>query len=712
MKGCRIQEKSCLKKKAVTIALLVLMSASFMFVPLSLVLGQLGVNIYLVNPQEEGVVGQKVNLQGTIDTTNSEYQIWFDKELVASHNSEGYYVNANFTIPKLPGADYIITLRDVSKNVNATYPFSILIAYYIEALAPSPPTQLQEGSDVVLNVTLTGVQSGTVYYANVTVELPTALNTSYSRLIKLTTPSQATVANAQATYPGTAFQPEGSLTNYAGSYIVYFNKTQLLAVDQFFVGFTDLSEYHRDQTVTIRAIGYQPDENATISITYSITGTSVHSETLTASSEGIISSAWTVPSDALIGDYNITITPESTPKLISDSQLFTVPGYPVKVRTLNLAGAPVPQIVVEALDQATNTIYNGTSGNDGIASLNLERANHAMSAFWKGVKVGEMSASITEESTFDFTCELINIKISVKDKNGNLIPFVNLDITYQYVTTKEGLTKTGRASDQTNLSGTSTLNSTLPRISYTINASLYGIVFNTGNNTVTGLPVQPIPEVIILCPSRILTLKILDYNLAAIPNARIELVEVTSGLFHGAITDTAGTVTVEVTFGKYRLRVYTDNIQLNEAHALIEVFSDTQSEIRCSLYNIQVSVAVVDYFEQPIPNINVTLHGPGIGTRSAMTQTDGTTTFSKVIGGNIQIIMYPTGMESSYEAVNLQIEEPTTIQIKMAKYILIGPFLIETSALATFIIILLAIILFVSIEVYRRKRAKTANSES
>jgi hypothetical protein len=149
---------------------------------------------------------------------------------------------------------------------------------------------------------------------------------------------------------------------------------------------------------------------------------------------------------------------------------------------------------------------------------------------------------------------------------------------------------------------------------------------------------------------------------------------------------------------------------LNET--VIEVFSDTQSEIRCSLYNIQVSVMVVDYFKQPIPNINVMLHGPGIGTRSATTQTNGITTFSNVIGGNIQIVTYPAGMENSYEAVNLHIEEPTAIQIRMAKYILIGPFLIESSVLATFIIILLAIILFVSIEVYRRKRAKPANSET
>jgi hypothetical protein len=698
-----------LKKKA-AFALLLLMSVAFLFMPLSLVVGQLGVNIYLVNPEDEGVVGQAVNLQGTIDTTNGEYEIWFGKKLVVSNSSEGYYVNTNFSIPDLSEGDYTITLRDVKKNVNATYPFTVLMAYYIEAVEPASPKQLQEGSDVVLNVKLTGAQSGTSYYANVTVKLPSPLSTSYSRVVELSVSSQEKVATAQVTYPHDAFQPEGSLTNYTGSYKVYFNETQQLAEDQFFVGFTDLSAYHRGQAVAIRAIGYQPDENATISIKYEETRVTVHSGTVTASSEGVINSSWTVPSDALIGDYNITITPETTDKPVPDSQLFTVPGYAVKIRTLNLAGEPVPQIVVEARDQATGRIYNGTSGSDGVALLNLEKGNHTLSAFWNGVKVGEIQVAVTGENTFDLTCELTNLKITVQNEEGNRIPFVNLDITYQYVTTKGSSSKTGHASGQTDLSGTFTLKSILPGISYNVNASLYGMVFNAGNNTVAGLPAQPVSEVTILCPSRTLTLKIVDYNLEAIPNARIEMFEVTSGLFHGARTDTAGTVTVEVTFGKYRLRVYKDDILLNEI--VIEVFSDTQRDIRCSLYNIQVSVKVVDHFEQPVPNINVMLNGPEIGTRSATTHSDGTTTFNNVIGGKMQIIAYPEGVEGSYEAVSLRVEEPTEIQIKLAKYILLGPFLIESSALATFIVILLAILMFVSIEVYRRKRAKPAKSGS
>lgn len=694
-----------MKKKA-AVTLLTLMVVALLFMPLAQVLGQLGVSILLASPQEEGIVGQEVNIQGTIETSNGEFRIYFGDNIVVSGNSDGFYVNSNFTIPELQGGNYEIKLNDVTRNLNDSIPFTILTAYKIEAAEPSAPALLQEGSDVVLNVRLTGIQSGISYAANVTVELPEPLNTRYSLTVELTTSSQGAVATGQVTYPASLFQPEGSHTNYTGTYKVYLNTTESLAESEFFVGFTDKSEYHRDQVVTIRAIGYQPDDTATLSIKYADTGSSVHSETVTASSEGAIETSWTVPSNALIGDYNITITPEGTAKSIPDSQLFTVPGYPVEVRTINLAGEPVSQIAVEARDQLTSATYEGTSESDGVATLNLEKGNHTLIAYWNGVQVGQMNASVTGSTSFDLSCELTNLKITVQNENGDVIPFVNLAITFQYVTTKSSSSQTGHASGQSNLSGNYVLNSTLPGIGYTVNASLYGVVFNVGNNSVSSLPVQPTSQVLIVCPSRTLTLKIVDYEGAAIPNARVELFEVTSGLFHGDSAGAAGAVTVEVTFGKYRLRVYKGDVLLNET--IIEVFSDTQSEIHCSLYNIQVSVKVVDYFQQPIPNINVMLHGPGIGTLSDKTQAGGTATFTNVIGGNMQVIAYPEGLENSYEALNLKVEEPTTIQIKMDKYILIGPFLVESSVLATFIVVLLAVILFVSIEVYRLKRGKPA----
>jgi hypothetical protein len=701
-----------LNKKAVTVALLILLTTVLVFIPLSLVSGQgpLGVNIYQIAPQgtttaqQYGNVGQAFNVQGTLDTQNGAYQIWLGDNLVASDNSEGYYVNGNFTIPEITGGNYTIILRDVKENVNATQQFTVVTAYSIKAVVPSAPALLQEGSTVTLNVNITGGQSSTAYNMNVSVALPTPLSTIYSKIITFTSNQKGT-GQAQLTYPDPTFQPEGSTTNYTGLYQVYLNQSQGLATDQFFVGFTDLSTYHRNQPVIIRAIGYQSNEEAALTITYASTGAAVYSEPVTASGDGVIDTTWSVPSDALIGDYNITLTPQSTPKLVPDSQIITVPGYPVTITTFNLAGDPVPLISVQALDKATNTIYNATTGYDGKASVNLEKGNHTLTALWNDVKVGEIDVLITGESAFDLTCELTNLKITVQNKDGFLIPFVNLGITYQYVTTTEGASKTGSASGQTDLSGSFVLNSTLPGISYTINASLYGMVFNVGNNSVSSLPVQPISEVMILCPSWTLTLRILDYNFVAIPKARIELVEQTSGIFYGAETNDAGSVTIEVTFGMYRLRVYGANILLNETS--VEVFNDVQSEIRCTLYNIQVSVKVVDYLGQPISNVHVVLHGPSTETLSGTTQAGGTAKFNNVIGGDMQIIAYPAGKENSYEAVNLQVEEPTSIKIIMAKYILLGPFLVETSILAAVIIILAALIIFISIEVYRRKRAKS-----
>jgi hypothetical protein len=653
-------------------------------------------------PAEFARVGDEVRVAGYIETSGGAYQVWFGDKIVVSDTAIGYSVATNFTVPYVSGGEYVITLKDVSRNVNATMPFNILEAYYINALVPSSPAQLQEGSSVVLNVTLTGAQPSTVYYANITVKLPDPLNTNYSRIVELTSLTRPGIMHAEITYPDSAlFQPSGSNTAFMGLYNVYFNLTTNAAENEFFIGLTDASQYHRGQTVSINAAGYQPSQVSEINITHAETGDSVHSETVTATSEGTINAVWAVPNNALIGDYNITITPQGTSKSIVDSQLFTVPGYPVKIRTLNLAGEPAPQILVEALDQATNTLYNGTSGDNGIVTVNLEKGNHALDAFWNGVRVGNISVSITGEDTYDLACKLTNLKITVQDKNGVLIPFVSLDIIYQYVTTKEGLSKTGQSSGQTDLSGAFTFNSTLPGIGYTINASIYGMVFNI--TTVSDTPALPTFHVTLLCPSRTLTLKIRDYNLAVIPNARIELVEQTSGIFHGAVTDNSGAVSVEVTFGKYRLRIYTDNILLNET--VIEAFSDAQSEIRCILYNLQLSVVVVDYFDQPIPNVNVILHG-STDTRSDTTKADGTATFGNLIGGDIQIIAYLTGREDSYEAMNLQVEAPTAIKIKMGKYILLGSFLIETSLLATLIIILAVVILFLSMEVYRRTRFK------
>jgi hypothetical protein len=692
-----------LNRKIIAVTLIVLMSFAAAFTPLELVFGQdqnIGVNIYAVSPESlTGPVGLSVNVQGSINTANGAYQIVFDKSIVASGTSEGYYVNANFMVPEVPSGAYALILRDAKININSTQQFTVTTSYSVKAV----PSSLQEGNSVVLNVTVTGGQPTASYNADIAVVLPSPLGTKYSKTVSLGASNQKGTASAQVTYPDSSFQPDGSLTNYAGLYTVYFNQSDSLAQNQFSVNFLDSTTYHRGQTVTIRATAYQPNQAATLTITSVKTGSTLQTDSVTASADGIISSTWVVPSDATIGDYTIKITPQNTQKLIQDSQTFTVTGYAIQVQTVNLAGEVTPQIQVQALDQSTNTEYTATSDINGIANLKLEKGNHVLTAFWNGVNVGETNITVTGEGTFNLPCQLTNLKITVKNTNGIAMPFVNLDIMYQYQTTNGG-SKTGSASGQTDPSGTFVLNSTLTGASYTINASMYNQVFNSGNNTFSSLPSQATSSVQITCPSKSLTINVVDYNQAAIPDARIELVELTNGLFHAATTDSSGAVTSQVTFGKYRARVYKDNILINETN--IEAFSESQKQIRCTLYGIQVSVSVVDLFGQPIPNANVTLNGPKTEKLSAMTQGDGTATFSNVIGGDMQIVAFAPGVENSYQALAITVDQPTSVQIKIDKYIALGPLLIPASSLLTIAIILVAIILFALVEIYRRRRVK------
>jgi hypothetical protein len=109
--------------------------------------------------------------------------------------------------------------------------------------------------------------------------------------------------------------------------------------------------------------------------------------------------------------------------------------------------------------------------------------------------------------------------------------------------------------------------------------------------------------------------------------------------------------------------------------------------------------------------MNLVLNRLGINPWSSSSKADGVATFSNVIGGDMQIIIYPDGAENNYEAFNVYIPESKDIEIKLNKYILVGPFLVESSALATFVIIFVAIFLFISIEVYRRKVAIIANNK-
>jgi hypothetical protein len=284
------------------------------------------------------------------------------------------------------------------------------------------------------------------------------------------------------------------------------------------------------------------------------------------------------------------------------------------------------------------------------------------------------------------------------------MPFVNLNIVYKYQSSDGS--KTGNASGQTDSLGSFTLTSTLAGASYTIDASIHNQIFNAGNNTVSNLQTQATAQIFIICPSENIVINVVGYNQEAIPNARIELVELSNGLFYSATTDNNGAAATQATFGIYRARVFKDNALINETN--VQVFSNSQQQIRCTLFGIQLSVTVVDFFGTPIPNANVTLNGPE--KLSVVTQSNGIATFNNIIGGNMQIIAQASGTKDAYQSMTLIVNQPTSVQIKIEKYVALGSLLMQSSSLITILIILLAIILFGVVEVFRQRRAKHATA--
>jgi hypothetical protein len=192
---------------------------------------------------------------------------------------------------------------------------------------------------------------------------------------------------------------------------------------------------------------------------------------------------------------------------------------------------------------------------------------------------------------------------------------------------------------------------------------------------------------------------------------RLALLEVTAGIFYSAVTDSDGSVTVNATFGRYRTRVYTGSVLLDET--VIDAFTDKQVEVQCVLYSLQLTVKVGDYFGQPIANANVRLVGPEGTPQTEKTQADGTAIFSQVTGGDVQVVAYLDEGDNYYEAKIIHVESSETIQVQMGRYIVIGSILIQMSLFVTIMIILPVIALFLFWEVYsRRKKAKPQKTRS
>ncbi|MGB9684054.1 MAG: hypothetical protein ACPL1Z_03875 [Candidatus Bathyarchaeales archaeon] len=695
-----------MKSKTAITALIILLTVMIFSQTIPLHVNAVGVAITSISPEtHEGKVGELIRLAGTINTTDGEYKIWFENNLITTNTSIGNSVNYSFLVPQLPNGNYTITLMDVAANVNATTWFYIETDYILEITRPPHPQQLQEGAAVNISVSITGGKENTVYAANVTVKTPA--NETYWALVHLSNTGYTGTGNATITYPNDF--GINAHTNYTGTYIVNFNGTLTSAT--FFIGLTDRAEYHRGDLMKIKAVGYSMlnNDNVTITITFGNTTIARLNKTVI---DGVVDANWTVPSNVIVGNYTLSIKPTPSSKKVNDAQVFAVPGFKTEIFTFNLADGPASGVLVRIYDMSVNTTYNVTSSGDGIASTWLEKGSYNSTAFFKRVRVsGPLEFEVIDESiTLNLSCQLTSLNIAVASaQNPSIkIPFVSLNLTYNYTTELDGVeNKTETVFLQTDIMGKVQLHSLLLNAVYRVNASRYGKIFNQNNSTFSNLQPLPWNNIVILCPEKPLHVNVVDAEGQPIANAMVEAQEFMGGLHFISYTDQSGNATLNCIIGKYRVKVYSNSILLKET--TVELFDENTTTIHCTLYNLPIYIKVVDYFGQPIPNANVTLERNGIKISSKLTGNNGIADFTE-IGGNLTVKVYLGNQDQPALTFTCSVVkargETNPIKATLGNYVILAGFLMETAHFSMIVLAIAAIALFTIIEFGVRKRLK------
>lgn len=686
-----------------------------------------------VKPEtKRGYVGDIITVEGTIETANQAYKIsfknstgyiFFEKSGTATENN----VTASFEIPHCPSGNYNITLQDLTTSASDTVVFTVETNYQFWLVKPSTPKQLQEGDSIHMWFNVTGSEPNASYHANITVKNPASNVSTIAFNFNITANGHW---NGSRSFPQDF--PVGAHTNYTGTYVVNAtlkrgDQTVKTFTDTFSIGLTNATEYARCQTVNIKASGYIM-ANVTVWVDISSNGITLFHNSVT-NVGGVVQVNWTVPLNATYGTYAVKIGNSSSlakVKLIADTQNFTLIKalYACRIVVRNLDDEPVKDVFVRAYNSTGYVASQISLKNGSLTFNNLEVTNYTFVAFWdineRNSVIGKISnVTLCKPLNLNMTCNLAHLKISVRDETERPLRFVEVNITYNYTILTEPLKldsnttkRKGWKTLETNVEGTAFLNNTFVNVNYTLNAQRYGYSFN-----VTYLEnFAQTRWINITCPTYHLILNISDSQRNPFPRATVKLYEWSGGLLSTKNTGENGIATFDATFGRYIVKIVSDGFIVNQS--IIDLVENPlEVDIYCKLYNLQVSIKVVDYFGQGIPNAKVIIHIGDAMFAELKTSSDGKAVFnSPVIGGDWQVDIYVGSTSTSSQSKTIYVDKDATIEFKIEKYTMFAGFLLETSQAITLIFLILialsSILVFLFKKVWLKISAKTRKTPS
>lgn len=663
-----------------------------------------------------GHVWDAVAATGTIDTVNGTFTIrWDQTQNVTSGEAVGTDVAASFVVPPTnassSGRNVTIELiDDIAGNITSTF-FTLLTEFTLHVEAPSPPKQLQEGNTTSIKVNVTGGLPNTVYAANISVKDPA--NQTHSAIVQLSNTTATGSGNVTIVYP-TGFG--GAHTNLTGTYYVAFNDT--IATSEFFVGLTDKTEYQRNETALVQAAGYIPSETVKVDIRTGESSVSGFPKNFTASSGGLVTLSWAVLQNATPGVYSIALTNTTsggTVKTPGDTQKFNVTGVVCLVQARNLANEAVESALIEAYNASapTSVLTSGSTNSTGWIRFNLDSGNYTFKAFVRNAEVAAENQTITIDTEFLLTLELVNFVATVEAEDGERIPLIDIALNYNY-TTRGNTIAAATASARTNLTGIATLRNLFTNITYKVEAKRYGMLFNTTNLIVEPMPASPWISLDLTLATHLLNVHAVDAKDSNAAEVDIRVYEWASGVttpLQSVQTSVSGDAFFSLPFGRYVLKAYKGGDFITET--VVDLNEPLAFTFNLRTLNVDVTVTVFDYFGQPIANANVTIERK-IGQQfmrvsSQFTSSSGSAQFASIIGGESRLSVYVAG---KLAGVQMQFLGSGSDQVafRIGEYVaLLGyPIASGTFALVVFVIVVFIITALVlarkrMLKVFRKK---------
>ncbi len=652
----------------------------------------------------EGFVGDLVELSGQINTINGSYEILFDGSPVKTGDATLRDVEDEFLIPNTTTGDHDVQLRDV---VNATESVALTFAVKTQYVVKGP--RVQEGENVTIVAEITGGEANQTSRTRIMVE--DQMNVTYSSDEFIIQTDQAGYGNATRMYP-TEFGGNPH-TFFVGIYNISLVDTlnETLATGNFTIGLTDATNYHRFQTVFVQAANYTSAAALTIEITH-VNETVQLVPSNASGPMGIITANWTIPANASIGSYRLEVLytkPVGIEKPIADKQNFTVvsKSFTCEVKTFNLDNEPVKGVLVEVNNITTPAIETEFTKEGGVTSFLLKATNYTFKAFWNvsqapRAQVGEtaeisLARNLTGASAINITISLAHMKVAIKDENGEAIPFVEVWLSFTYISRLNVPITPIPIYSETNLTGTGIFRNVFTNVNYTIEARRYGYTFSTFHLNLTSTS-----WVDMTCPTYELAVKVYDRDGEVLQNVEVKAYDWSIGLGGLVGTKTTGTngeVAFNLTFGKYFLSTYKDTMLLNRTTVLL-VNQPTNFAVHCKLYKLSLDINVLDYFGQGISNAKVTLEREGTILLSSNTGANGEAQFTELVGGNYKIYVHIG--EKPYGITTLHLQEPKTVTIKMGGLVSIGGLVAETSHFIAVLSIPMVITAFLLFFLYRK----------